>query len=680
MYQLGQVMTPIDPVAGKAFAERATMLKECGELIEQMLIHQGSAMPQFRDLMSRLIAMGREWEAWAWLRTVRERAGGGNSMADLAERLAHLSKDEPPRFYQDRNLALTYDLSGFPPFETILKGDRKAIPTTSGDRPLADIRFEDKASAWGIDFSYFQGPDPQTPGVRIFESTGGGVGILDFDLDGCPDLFLTQGEDWPPGNHRPVPSEKYCDRLYRNSGDGLHDVTFHCGMGTEAGYGQGCSCGDFNNDGFADLYVANIGVNQLWLNNGNGTFSDATAEAELADAAWTTSCLIVDLDADGTPDLYDVNYLQGDKVFTIECNERNCSVHGYEGAPDQVLLSLRDGRFAVVPQATPVLNSKGLGIVTLFPDGHSRPSLFIANDQVPNFYLRPTEIAGKYVDEAQIAGLALNVEGKPTACMGIAAADIDHDARTDLFVTNFKDEANNLYLQRDGGLFEDAVVGAGLMMPGIPYVGWGAQFIDADNDGELDLAVANGHVADFQEEGIDSLMPTQFFRSVGGMRFVEERPADVGPLFDRRVLGRALATVDFNRDGRVDFVVSCIGSPVILAENQTTNVGRWLDIRLHARNSARDAIGAVVNVRCAAVSHRQQLLSGDGYQTTNERRLHFGLGTAEQVDEIQIVWPSGGRSRLTRLPADGQLNVVEGITSASLWRAGMLSSIVVDAD
>lgn len=677
VYQLGQTLVAYDSAASQAYLARADQLQECADRIEQTLLHRGQDRHNFERMIALLVAMGREWEAWAWVDQARELIGLTGWLHDLTRSLAHVLKDDPPRFLEDKDLTLQFPLSDRPGFDAMPPSVRSAA-TASTVAPVS-IHFDDLARERGIEFSYFQSPDRRSRGVRIFESTGGGVGVLDFDGDGWPDLYFTQGEEWPPGHDVPAPSNHYRDRLYRNVQTAFADVTETAGLAIDGAYGQGLSCGDYDNDGFVDLYIANIGGNRLWANQGDGTFADVTAAAGIAGAAWTTSCLILDLDGDGDPDLFDVNYLQGERLFSVECEATRCSVRGYAGAPDLALFSRGDGTFAAIGSGAErgdrrggLDSDKGLGIVAMYVEGDLKPSLFIANDQVPNFFLRSAEGADLLVDQAFTSGLALNRNGQTTASMGVASGDLNHDRRIDLLVTNFEGESSTLFLQRDRGLFEDAIVGSGLMAAGIPYVGWGAQFLDADNDGELDVVVANGHVADFREPGVEYHMPTQLFRNAGQGRFIQQSAASAGELFERRGLGRSIATLDWNRDGRTDFVLSSIESPAALATNRTEKVGHWLDVRLHARTLARDAIGAQVEIRQAQTVHWQQLTAGDGYQATNERQLHFGLASAETIDQLTVHWPGGAVSKFSAVPINATIDIVEGHSAAMLWQSGEL--------
>jgi tetratricopeptide (TPR) repeat protein len=668
-YQLGQTLAALGSAASEAFLLRAAQLKEIAELVERMLVTQGQDRAAFRKLVELLQQTGRDWEAWAWVALT----AGPIGVADpTLPSLAQTPQPPPsaPRFRRDQDLSVLHDLSHLPNFDAVIEVPRSdASSATFGatSTVASAVHFQEEAEKLGVAFTYFQSRDPNPDVVRIFESTGGGIGVLDYDRDGWPDFYFTQGQEWPRGADRPAPTGTYRDVLFRNQVNGFVDVTRSAAFLSDMDYGQGCSCGDFNNDGFPDLYVANVGANRLYQNQGDGTFLDITLQAGIDDSAWTTSCLILDLNADGNPDLYDVNYLQGKHIYRVECAASRCSVKQYEGAPDRVWLSQGDGRFVAVSEATPQHGGKGLGVVALFLDAQPKPHLFIGNDQVPNFLLCPTATDGCYEDQALIRGLALNRNGETTASMGIAAGDINHDGRVDLLVTNFEGEANTLFLQRDQGLFEDAIIGTGLMSAGIRYVGWGAQFLDADNDGELDVIVTNGHVAEFNEPGVEYRMPTQFFHNTG-RGFRQPSPAQVGAYFLQNHLGRSLALCDWNRDGLTDVLISHIGTPVAVLTNVSQPTGHWLDVFVSATKSARDAIGTVVELHQGDRVERQQLLAGDGYQVSNERKLHFGLGNRNTIDRLIVHWPSGQKSTWESVPGDRALILIEGESLATLRR------------
>ncbi|MBW3543639.1 MAG: CRTAC1 family protein, partial [Planctomycetes bacterium] len=489
------------------------------------------------------------------------------------------------------------------------------------------------------------------------------------------------------------------DRLFRNLGNGrFEDVTLAATI-IEDRFSQGATVGDFDSDGFPDLYVANIGGNRLFRNNGDGTFSDVTERTATAGDRWTTSCLMADLNGDALPEIYAVNYLSGEDVFTRVCNDRGgsgiCMPQHFPAAQDQLYLNLGDGRFEDITERAGIAvpDGKGLGIVAADFLGRGRLDLFIANDAVPNFFFenqtsgpRPSTLDSRpssgpqlstlnprpstplFSEQALLKGVALNRGGQAEACMGVAAGDADGDGRIDLFVTNFHLESNTLYLQREGGWFDDATRDAGLRQPSLSLLGFGTQFLDADLDGRLDLIVTNGHIDDFTSDGTAYRMPPQFFRGLGGGRF-QELPADsLGPYFAERYLGRGLARLDWNRDGREDVVVSHLDAPAALLTNETQPAGHFLVIRLVGVESNRDAIGATVTVRTADAVETGQLTAGDGYLASNQRQLVFGLRTAQRVEEMLVRWPSGREERFVDLAVDAELIAVEGAPAPRILR------------
>ncbi|MFN9720707.1 MAG: FG-GAP-like repeat-containing protein [Planctomycetota bacterium] len=655
VFQLGQSLSEFDSAAAEAFARRAGLLGEAELLVERVLIDEGKKTADFLRLIDILMECGRHWEAQAWITRLADESSMRQLSPEIQQSLSSMRGSSRPRFAVEADLVKKYDLSQFPIPEL-----PENAASLSADPLTRTIHFSDKAQESGIDFTFYQSPDSESDGVRIFESTGGGTAVTDVDCDGVADILLTQGEPWPLGMDHPADHSELHDGLFRNVRARFVDISDLSGISPEGGYGQGCSSGDINNDGFQDLYIANIGTNRLLINNGDGTYSDETSLSGIAGRDWTTSCLILDLNGDGNPDLYDVNYLAGEAVYKVECSENECSVRSFEGEEDQVQLSNGDGTFRMIPDATPKENSKGLGIVALYSRPEDPPLLFIANDQVPNYLLRP-DSDGKYIDEAALRGVAVNCDGQPTACMGVAIGDINDDRHADLFVTNFEAEANCLYLQDEQGFFFDSIRGTGLMTAGIPYVGWGTQFFDADNDTIPDLVVANGHVADFKKPDKEYDMPLQFFHGERQAIFHEIDGVKLGDLFTRKILGRSLAVLDWNADGKQDFLVSAVESPVILATNETDSSRHFLRIELRARRTARDAQGAAVELDAGQKIHWKQLNAGDGYQASNERVVHFGLDETSEVRSLKVSWPSGTTDGIT-LPdgVDRKYIVVEG--------------------
>jgi hypothetical protein len=526
----------------------------------------------------------------------------------------------------------------------------------------ARIRFEE-ATESGIEFIYNNGADPATKGARMIEQTGGGVGVLDFDGDRLPDLYFTQGSEWKTGETSPTESEGMTDRLYRNRGGrDFADVTFLANLGDRR-FSQGCAAGDVDNDGFVDLSVGNIGRNRLYRNNGDGTFDDVTADAGLTGADWTSSCTTVDLNADGFPDLFEAGYVSGPDVYERLCQGHGCSPSNFTGVIPRLHISRGDGTFAAVPVPVPQEDAKGLGVLAVNLTSRDRPSLLITNDQVPNFLLKSLPGEGPLniglEEEGFLSGLAINADGVSLAGMGIAADDLDGNGLVDFLITNFQDESNSLYRQDSPGLFVEVARQSNLSAASWSFVGWGTQALDADLDGNPDLVLANGHVDDFSDKGGGYKMRPQFFRNRGDCRFEELKEDGIGPYFSRELLGRGLSRLDWNADGRMDFVVSNIGDRASLVTNQSEGVGRFLNVRLHGTIGARDAIGTVVEVVAEGRTWTKQLMAGDGYMASNERFLQFGLGSASAVSEIRVHWPSGTDTTVKNPPLDATIELVE---------------------
>jgi tetratricopeptide (TPR) repeat protein len=504
-----------------------------------------------------------------------------------------------------------------------------------------EFQFDDVAPAMGLDFQYYESPDPTTEGNRMFEFTGGGVGVLDYDMDGKADLYFTQGATWGVD----VKQRKYLDALYRSVNDQYERVDGLAGI-VEPFYSQGVTIGDINNDGFQDIYVANFGPNQLFTNNGDGTFSDESATLP-QNSEWTTSCVMADLNGDGTPDLYDVNYLHGEGVDSNICKTtagaRACSPLAFKPTVDRLLLS--DGR-SFLRNATEEMGmlkpGNGLGVVAANFDADAELELFVANDLMKNFLwdLQGEESSLHFEDASLVNGWAFSSEGNSQACMGVAAADFNGDATTDLFVTNFFNESNTLYLSDESGFAQDRSRGFGLNAPTLPMLGFGTQAIDADLDGDFDLFVVNGDLDDFSHEDRSLLMPPQFFENINNERFKEFNPTKQEGYLGGEYRGRGMAKIDFDRNGVWDLAVSHLDSPVALVKNATVTNNKSIRVKIVGTNSARDAIGAVVTVKSAERTLSQALTAGDGYQASNEKLLIFPASGSELLN-VTVLWPQG---------------------------------------
>jgi tetratricopeptide (TPR) repeat protein len=678
-YQLSRVLPtlsglPPDRSGDVQFlAERAQQLEELTEILDVV-----RTRPRDLGLIERAAmlteSLGRLWESWSWRRLASTLSADAESnlreMARLERRLS--PSLEPTLAACDPGQR--FDFSEFPiPARGKFAHDADRPPAERGAAELspevaADVRlaFRDVAPVSGINFSYFRGCEPGAGDGRMFQFSGGGVAVIDFDLDGWPDLYFAQGCRWPPQSDQ----TEFLDQLFRNQdGRQFQRVTGDAGI-VEERFSQGVAVGDFNSDGFPDLYVANIGLNRLWMNCGDGTFLDVTAQTGLTDESWTTSTLVADLNGDGLPDLYDVNYVVGRDVFERVCHRdglpHSCWPGAFQPAPDRLLVNLGDGRFVDRSETSGVLlpRGNGLGVVAADFAESGRLDLFVANDQDANFYFvnRGTAADGspRLEEMGAIAGVAFDGHGRAQASMGVAAGDADGDGRLDLLVTNFYHESSTLYLQRSSGLFDDGTADSGLRQPSYEMLGFGAQFLDGELDGRPDLVVVNGHIDDYRPIGTPYAMRPQYFRNLGGGRFVEVVQPSLGTFFATEHLGRSLARLDVNRDGREDFVVSHLDAPAALLLNETSPTGHFVALQLHGVSSARDAVGTRVSVSVGKNTWSRQLCAGDGYMASNERRLVFGVGPADLIDNLTIDWPSGARQQWRRLAVDCEWIAVDG--------------------
>jgi tetratricopeptide (TPR) repeat protein len=667
-YQLGQMLLRAGNPSGAApLIERGEQLQKLQQFQDVLFHTEHEGLEPMRNVAEQLVALGRIWEAWGWCEVALQMNSGEAWARHLRQQLAATLASKPPLTLADANPVAKLDLADYPlPAWKLESLPQRRAPQLASSA----IAFEENAEGAKLDFRYFSNSHPPAEGKRMYEFPGGGVAILDYDLDGWPDAYFTQGCRWPLDSEQ----RTHLDRLLRNiDGKSYDDVTVAAET-IEAGFSHGVTVGDYDNDGFPDLYVANIGTNRLFHNNGDGTFSDISVGVAGDAGRWTTSCLLADVNGDGLPDLYDVNYVVADDVFLRICKHadgtpRMCMPFHFPGAQDQLYLNQGDGRFddATSTSGIEAVNGKGLGIVAGDFDGSRRLSLFIANDTTPNFFFSnqsahqsdgaPTDPL--FAERAVPLGLALNANGRSEGCMGIAAGDLNGDSRIDLFIGNFLKETNTLYLHEEGGSFADATRKYALEQPSFDLLAFGTQFIDADLDGDLDLMVTNGHVDDVRAYGRPYHMRPQFFENPGSGPLVELKEATVGEFFGGEYLGRAMAKCDWNRDGLEDVVISHLDSPAALLTNRSKPVGHALLVRLVGVESSRDAIGATVTVRIGQQKLMRQLTAGDGYQCSNQRTLVFGIGRADFIDELQINWPAGRSTTYRNLPADRELLCVE---------------------
>ena len=487
---------------------------------------------------------------------------------------------------------------------------------------------------------------------------GGGIAVLDFDLDGLADIYFAQGSGDPPTDQ--------CTRsnqLFRGGRPRFVDVTF-AAQADDFNYSSGLAAGDVNQDGFPDLYLGSLGRNRLLINNGDGTFSDATEQlGDVADR-FSTSLGIADINGDGLPDLFESNYIEMDGGFALPRPQPNGmmlppSPRDYNAASDRWFENLANGRFRSheIPSTTAETGtSLGLLITDIQPDGKNE--VFVANDVRPNHLLFQTG-DNEFKNLANVLGVAIGFDGAAKGCMGIAAGDFNRDGKFDLQIANYLDEAANLYLQNEQNNFMDFAERYRLADATRPYVGFGTKAVDFDRNGFLDFIVSNGHVFDMREFNEAFQMPPQVLMS-DGRRLESVKVDDPSGYWDGDYLGRTVASLDYDRDGGIDILIGHLDQPAALLHNETAAGGGWLQIEMVGRESERDAIGAVLVLTVGESRYTEWVTAGDGYLCSDEPIVAFGIDSADPTGDLEIRWPSGLRQNFDAVTLGHRYLVVEG--------------------
>jgi len=553
--------------------------------------------------------------------------------------------------------------------------DAQSRPITAGGFvDGAPVVFTDITKGSGLDKFHHRSGSPEKK--IIIDTPGSGVALLDYDNDGWLDIYLLNGSTIPAlKGKEPAPHAM----LFHNNHDGTFtDVTEKAGVVNDR-WGFGVAVGDYDNDGWPDLYVANFGKNRLYHNNHDGTFTDVAEKAGVALGNWSAGPTWGDYDHDGLLDLFVPGYAKFDPDHPPIAGQGNlppgfckfrgidvmCGPRGLPGEPDHLFHNNGDGTFRDVSVKAGVADAKGYyGFASVFVDVDDDGwlDLVVANDSVPN-YLYHNRHNGSFEDVSYISGFALTEDGREQASMGIAVGDYNRDGKVDLYVSAFSDDYNALYRNDGDGNFSEVTYQAGLAEPTIPFLGWGTGFLDYDNDGRLDIFVANGHVypgVDQQDWGTTWKQRPQLFRNLDGTKFVEVPPA-TGSGLANLITARGAAFGDLFNDGHIDVVINNVDSIPALLRNVAKNDNHWITLRLvGGPKSPRDAIGAKVFLTAGGVRQRADVFSGASYGSSSDQRVHFGLGSSEKIEKVEIYWPSGVKEEVSAPPIDRIVTVIEG--------------------
>lgn len=653
------------------FQERGDLLLEFDN---ELSSGGGNSEESVVHLIETLEKLGRHWEAFGWCQVLKEMDEHSPLADQLFDRINAkvdpLSRLTP----NDANPALAIDLSEYsipnlPPLKTKMGIDIDSV--------VGEISFANSAEDVGMSAPASVDGKQTSKNSPVGDFAGRGVGVIDFDNNGWPDVYLTRSQDSLAGGE---PNERK-NSLFQNQGDRFVDVADLAKI--DQPIGQGTAVGDFNSDGFPDLYITNLGANALYLNNGDGTFENITALSDTGGDtggdAFSLSAAFADFSGDGLPDLYVVNY-GGDPGAKR-------SVRGTSsGQFDRLYLNLGDGHFREISEQAGITSlegpAKGTALLVANLDGQPGLDIVVANDSMPNrLYLNqnsgPETV--RFVERGNTAGVAYNEKGTLQGSVGLAAADINTDKLLDIFVTNSANERNNCLTQISEAhppLFTDLGTETNLSLSSLPETGWGAQFLDADLDGDWDLFVANGH-----SQGSDNSIETSnkaqlphLFENLAPPRFrfisTSEHPKfqlvpNIGDYSNTYNSGRAVASLDWNRDGLPDLCVTHRQAPVALLTNTSDRRGQFIAIELRGVQSSRDAIGTILEIDADRRTWTVPLTAGNGFCASNQRQILIGVGRqARYADKVTIHWPQGEPQVIKRLPLDARWLIVQGDPTA----------------
>jgi len=545
--------------------------------------------------------------------------------------------------------------------------NRKASRSMAKAPSVNPAQFVDVTRTAGLDFHLTCGGSEK---LYILETLCGGVAVFDYDNDGWMDIYFVNGSTL-----QDLPSKKcHSGKLFRNNHDGsFTDATAKAGL-AHCAWGFGAAVGDYDNDGWDDLYVTDFGGAVLYHNNRDGTFSDVTPKAGVGNLErWGTSAAFGDYDGDGYLDLYVANYVDLDLKNLPEfgkgpfCQYRgipvNCGPRGLQGARDRLYHNNGDGTFSDVTEKLNIDDGRyyGLGVLWLDYDKDGCLDLYVSDDSSPSM-LYHNNCKGGFTEVGAEAGVAYSADGREQAGMGIDAADYDHDGWADIIKTNFSDDTNNLYHNDHNGEFTDLAGPANFGPISVPFLGFGAKYFDFDNDGWKDIFIANGHVdpqVDGHTFGVTYAERPFLFHNVGGGKFAEVGPSN-GPAFTKRYVGRGAAVADFLNDGQQYVLMTVLDGTPVLLRPPTYSANHWLRIKTKGTKSNHDGYGARVELTAGGTTYVDEVRSGSSFVSASDPRLHFGIGNATSVDVITVRWPSGAVDKISGEKADQELVIEEG--------------------
>jgi len=531
-----------------------------------------------------------------------------------------------------------------------------SLPSSNLGFTLTDI-----TAAAGLEFHHNSGA---YGGKLLPETLGSGCAFLDYDADGWQDILLINGMDWPGHQRR-----RSTLRLYKNNRNGTFtDVTRAAGLDIEM-YGMGVAVGDYNNDGFPDIFITCEGQSRLFRNTGKGTFVDVTMKSGLGGRqALSTSAVWFDYDRDGLLDLFVCNYVKWSPEHDVFCSldgkhKSYCTPEAYRGETSWLFHNRGDGTFEDVTAHSGIFDSgsKALGVAMLDYDRDGWPDLLVANDTQPNKLYRNQQ-NGTFRDIGMAAGIALSSEGKARAGMGVDTGDFTNSGTTGIAITNFDNEMIGLYREMKKGAYEDVSTQSGVGLASKNSLGFGCSFCDMNLDGYLDLVVANGHIDETVRNirgNVGYAQPPELFLNDGKGKF-RDVAADAGADFAQAKVGRGVACGDFDRDGDVDLLITTNNGPAYLYRNDQSAGNRSIRFRLVGTKSNRDAIGAEVRIACEGVTQSRMVKSGSSYLSQSELPVTFGLGRRDQVERVEIQWPSGRNEEYKNVGAGKAYECVEG--------------------